>query len=220
MSNKIEEFMLKRSVRIIEREFIKKNNEKYSNMYDAIRDFEWAFHGMKIQEGYITQNIIYETIKNSNRYCEVIQESKIPLNPDDKNKRKHHKVDVLCIDHERKKVDAHNSKGASFNNTQSQESELYDYNNFKEAIKKKYPGYEVNYKILKDNYDENEPKYKLKCKYLSDNGIKHFSTQEYLKDNYNLTNFEEIRKKRVYYSLKERLKSRSLNVELLKDILV
>ena len=116
-------------------------------------------------------------------------------------------------------IDAFNSKGKSFNNTLSQESELYEYNNYKRAIQKKYPKYKINYIILKDNYDENDPRYKVKCNYLIENGINHYSTQKYLKEHYDLNNFEEIRRERVYYTLKERLKQRDLNTEILKDLI-
>ena len=57
---------------------------------------------MKICEGYITQSIIYQIIKDSKFYDEVYEEFKIPLNPNDPKKRKSHKVDILCINNKDK----------------------------------------------------------------------------------------------------------------------
>jgi len=142
------EFIMNRSSKIIQRAFRNKNYRKYDTIYSALGDFVWVFQGMKICEGYITQNIIYETIKNSEKYCLVEQEYKIPLQDDSNDKkRKYHKVDIFGINNKDKIVDAFNSKGKSFNNTISQESELYEYNNYKRAIQEMYPEYKINYMI-------------------------------------------------------------------------
>jgi len=208
---KIETFKKNRSAKIIQKQYKKRLDDK---VYDTLSDYVWVFQGMKICEGYITQKIIFEIIKNSGKYDEVYQEFKIPLNPDDLEKRKHHRVDILCINKKDKVVDAYNSKGASFNNTHSQENDLAEFNKYKDAIKSKYPGYEVNYSILKDNYDKSVSKYKMKCEYLSKNGIKHYNTQEFLKSKYNYSKFEETRRKLVSIKLQERIKERGLPMTL------
>lgn len=191
-----------------------KQKNKHNNVYVMLRDCVWVFQGMKICEGYITQDIIYNTINESKKYDNVYQEKKIPLNPDNIDKRKHHKIDILCVSDERNEVDAFNSKGASFNNTQSQENDLNEYNKYLKAIYNEYPGYKVTYNILKDNYDENEKKYKTKCDYLSKHGIKHYSTQKFLEENFGFKNFEELRKKQVYKKLKERMNKRSIDLSI------
>lgn len=211
----IKKFKKKRAAKIIQREFSKHID---NIVYEKLDDYVWVFQGMKICEGFITQDIIFQSIKNSGFYDEVYQEFKIPLKPDDTKKRKSHKVDVLCINHKDKVIDAYNSKGASFNNTISQENELSEYNKYKDAIKSKYPEYKVNYSILKDNYDNTELKYKMKCEYLSSNGIKHYNTQEFLKCRFNNPNFEEIRRKKVNIRLQERIKERGLPITLTKLI--
>tara|TARA_Y100001970_G_scaffold166277_1_gene203343 strand:+ start:3106 stop:3804 length:699 start_codon:yes stop_codon:yes gene_type:complete len=211
LEEKIEIFKKERSTKIIQRGYKKHIDNK---VYEKLTDYVWVFQGMKICEGFITQDIIYNIIKNSNKYDQVYQEFKIPLNPDDSKKRKHHKVDILCINNKDKVVDAYNSKGASFNNTQSQENDLAEFNKYKEAIKNKYPGHEVNYSILKDNYDKNDPKYKLKCEYLSNNGINHYNTQGFLKNKFNNPNFEKIRRKQVAIKLQARIRERGLPITL------
>jgi len=211
MDEIIENLKKKRSAKIIQREYKKHIDNK---VYKKLSDYVWVFQGMKICEGFITQAIIYEIIKNSNKYDQVYQEFIIPLNPDDPKKRKNHRVDILCINNKDKVVDAYNSKGASFNNTQSQENDLAEFNKYKEAIKNKYPKHEVNYIILKDNYDKNEKKYKLKCEYLSNNGINHYNTQDFLKCKFNNPNFEKIRREKVNLKLQERIRERGLPITL------
>ena len=91
---------------------------------------------------------------------------------------------------------------------------LNEYNKYLKAINDVYPGYKVTYNILKDNYDENEKKYKAKCDYLSKHGIKHYSTQKFLEENYGFKNFEELRKKLVYNKLKVRMNEKSIDLSI------
>ena len=202
------------NIKKIQKMWRNKQKNKHNKVYKMLSDCVWVFQGMKICEGYITQDIIYNTINESKKYDNVYQEKKIPLNPDNIDKRKHHKVDILCINHQEKKVDAFNSKGASFNNTQSQENDLNEYNKYLKAINDVYPEYNVTYNILKDNYNENEKKYKAKCDYLSKHGIKHYSTQKFLEENYGFKNFEELRKKLVYNKLKVRMNEKSIDLSI------
>lgn len=211
----IETFKKKRAAKIIQRKYKKHIDNR---VYKKLSDYVWVFQGMKICEGYITQSIIYQIIKDSKFYDEVYEEFKIPLNPNDPKKRKSHKVDILCINNKDKVIDAYNSKGASFNNTQSQENDLAEFNKYKAAIKLKYPEYIVNYSILKDKYDNSEAKYKMKCEYLSSNGIKHYNTQDFLKSQFNYQHFEEERRKKVNIRLQERIKERGLPLTLTKLI--
>lgn len=198
----------------LQRNWRSNRKRKHDVVYGMLGDCVWVFQGMKICEGFITQDIIFNIINESNKYDNVYQEKKIPLNPDNIDKRKNHKVDVLCINHSEKVVDAFNSKGASFNNTQSQENDLNEYNKYLKAINDVYPEYKVTYNILKDNYNENEKKYKAKCDYLSKHGIKHYSTQKYLDENYGFKNFEEIRRRLVFKKLKERINERSIDLSI------
>tara|TARA_B100001094_G_C18114939_1_gene763405 strand:- start:299 stop:970 length:672 start_codon:yes stop_codon:yes gene_type:complete len=188
--------------------------EIHTKVYDMLNQAVKVFQGTKIIEGFIIQRIIYEILRDSGKYDTVSEEYPIPLNPDDPKKRKTHKVDIFCIDEKNKLIDAFNSKGASFNNTKSQENDLAEYNKYKDAIKRKYPEYTVQYSILKDKYDPCEKKYKAKCDYLSQHGIKHYCTQTFLMEfGLSKQQFEIIRKERVYNKLKERIQEANLDID-------
>jgi hypothetical protein len=125
------------------------------------------------------------------RNKEVYEEFRIPLRKP-KKKRKHHHVDILIVEDD--SVLAINSKGKSFNNTKSEDSELDEYNWYKESLSKNFPGKEVNYIVFKDEYDENDSKMNT-YHYLNENGISVYNTEEYMVKNYNI-DFDALEKRR------------------------
>ena len=96
------------------------------NKYELLRDLARIAHAnINIKGGNYFQDEIFKAIRDSEKHVSVTQEHPVPLrNP--KKKRKHHHVDILVVDEDR--VTAINSKGKSFNNTKSEDSELSEYN--------------------------------------------------------------------------------------------
>ena len=91
--------------------------------FNYLKKFVAITHGkINIAGGNIFQNEIYKAIKKSGKHEEVYEEYPIPLV--DNGKRKHHKVDILIVDKDI--VIAINSKGKSFNNTDSEDAKLSD----------------------------------------------------------------------------------------------
>ena len=117
------------------------NNSCYSIRMDAqecytlFQKLEKAVHGTKICEGKILQKLLFDAINSSqNLYTEVSHEKSINLNPTDPNHRKIHRVDIFCRSEPDKIIWAYNSKGKSFNNTESQELLLAEYLHYMEKI--------------------------------------------------------------------------------------
>ena len=127
--------------------------------YDVFQKLENIVHGTKVCEGTILQKLIYLEIKNSGYYTVVLDEHRIKLNTTNKDNRQEHKVDIFCISETPiPYIIAYNSKGKSFNNTESQESWLAEFMHYKKSIEIAYPGYAVHYIILKDEYNSNNSK--------------------------------------------------------------
>jgi hypothetical protein len=151
--------------------------------YDLLRTLARITHSnINIKGGNIFQHEIYLEILASNKHQSVNHEFKIPLRMPSK-RRKHHHVDILTVDEH--SVRAINSKGKSFNNTKSEDSELDEYNWYVNAIKKQYPDKKVTYIIFKDEYKRNDSKMSV-YHYLNDNGILVYNTEEYMIENYGI----------------------------------
>ena len=129
-----------------------------------------------IKGGNFLQDEIYKVIRDSKKHEQVFQEHKVPLKKP-KKRRKFHKVDVLVVDPST--VLAINSKGRSFNNTESEDSKLEEYLWYKKALEKEFPGKKVIYIILKDEYDPSNSKLSA-YHYYSENGIPVYNTEEFL----------------------------------------
>ena len=93
-----------------------------------------------------------------------------------------------------KVVTAINSKGKSFNNTKSEDSELSEYEWYIDALKKQYPNKEVRYIILKDEYDAGDPRMNV-YHYLNEKGVRVYNTEEYLYNRYDIC-FAELERRR------------------------
>ncbi len=162
------------------------------NKYELLRNIARISHAnINIKGGNYFQDEIFKAIRDSENHVEVTQEHPIPLQGS-QNKRKHHKVDILVVDEDM--VTAINSKGKSFNNTKSEDSELKEYQWYIDALKKEYPEKSVRYIILKDGYDTQDTQMNV-YHYLNENGVRVHNTEEYLLDKYNV-NFEELDRRR------------------------
>ena len=162
------------------------------NKYELLRKIARISHAnINIKGGNYFQDEIFKAIRDSENHIKVTQEHPIPLQGS-QNRRKHHKVDILVVDDS--VVTAINSKGKSFNNTKSEDSELKEYQWYTDALKKEYPDKLVRYIIFKDGYDTTDPQMRG-YHYLNNNGIRVYNTEEYILDNYNI-NFEEIDRRR------------------------
>jgi len=162
------------------------------NKYELLRDLARIAHAnINIKGGNYFQDEIFKAIRDSEKHVSVTQEHPVPLrNP--QKKRKHHHVDILVVDEDR--VTAINSKGKSFNNTKSEDSELSEYNWYIDALKKEYPGKEVRYIILKDEYSTTDARMNV-YHYLNDNGVRVYNTEEYLYNRYDI-DFNELDRRR------------------------
>lgn len=162
------------------------------NKYELLRDLARIAHAnINIKGGNYFQDEIFKAIRDSEKHISVTQEHPVPLrNP--QKKRKHHHVDILVVDEDR--VTAINSKGKSFNNTKSEDSELSEYNWYIDALKKEYPGKEVRYIILKDEYSTTDARMNV-YHYLNDNGVRVYNTEEYLYNRYDI-DFNELDRRR------------------------
>ena len=162
------------------------------NKYELLRKIARISHAnINIKGGNYFQDEIFKAIRDSENHNKVTQEHPIPLQGS-QNKRKHHKVDILAVDDS--VVTAINSKGKSFNNTKSEDSELKEYQWYIDALKKEYPDKLVRYIILKDGYNTQDTQMNV-YHYLNENGVRVYNTEEYLLENYNV-NFEELESRR------------------------
>jgi len=162
------------------------------NNYELLRAIARITHAnINIKGGNYFQDEIFMAIRDSEKHVSVTQEHPIPLRNPSK-KRKHHHVDILVVDEEH--VTAINSKGKSFNNTKSEDSELSEYEWYIDALKKQYPNKEVRYIILKDEYDAGDPRMNV-YHYLNEKGVSVYNTEEYLYNRYDIC-FAELERRR------------------------
>ena len=162
------------------------------NKYELLRSLARIAHAnINIKGGNYFQDEIFKAIRDSEKHVNVTQEHPIPLRNPNK-KRKHHHVDILVVDEDM--VTAINSKGKSFNNTKSEDSELSEYEWYIAALKEQYPGKEVRYIILKDEYDASDPRMNV-YHYLNEKGVRVYNTEEYLYNRYDI-NFTDLERRR------------------------
>ena len=162
------------------------------NNYELLRAIARITHAnINIKGGNYFQDEIFKAIRDSEKHVSVTQEHPIPLRNPNK-KRKHHHVDILVVDEDM--VTAINSKGKSFNNTKSEDSELSEYEWYIAALKEQYPGKEVRYIILKDEYDAGDPRMNV-YHYLNEKGVRVYNTEEYLYNRYDI-NFTDLERRR------------------------
>lgn len=189
-------------------------------LYNNFQLLETVVHGTKICEGNILQKLIYQKIQSSNHFTSVHHEFPIQLNPENTTHRRTHKVDIFCIDDQKKQIFAFNSKGKSFNNTESNESLLAEYTKYRVAVQSAYPDYEVVYAILKDEFDATDKKMG-KYNFIATNGIPVYNTANYLRDNFGLL-FDELettRRTMVIQTLRARMVSANIDRETLNALL-
>jgi len=194
--------------------------------YNLFQTLVHVVQGTKICEGNIWEKLIFDVIRDTGIYTSVTNGESIPLNggggggaAKTKGARKKHKVDIFCKDDEKKIIQAYNSKGKSFNNTESPESLLQEYQRYKTAIETAYPGYTVTYNILKDEFDCKNGKMS-KYNYLQSNGIPVYNTALYLKERYGISTeyIEMKRQKKVIEILQSRFKETGLTIEQLVSL--
>lgn len=207
--------------------------------YKLFQTLVHVVQGTKICEGNIWEKLQFEVIRDTGIYTSVTNGEPIPLPSnggggggdgggggvggggaaETKGARKKHKVDIFCKDDEKKRIQAYNSKGKSFNNTESPESLLQEYQHYKTAIEAAYPGYTVTYAILKDEFDCKNGKMS-KYNYLQSNGIPVYNTALYLKERYGISteDIEMKRQKKVIEILQSRFKESGLTIEQLVSL--
>ena len=179
----------------------KRAKVSYEQLYDTFQSLEKIVHGSKIKEGNLIEKLCFEKIQESGVYDEVFHGYKIPLQG--VKGRKAHKVDILCVSEE--EVVAYNSKGKSFNNTESFHSLLQEYQTYERAIHAVFPQKRVSYCVLKDEYDPGNPKH-IKYKQLNENGISVFNMKSHLWEKFHIdydTDIDVPRKERVIGLLRE-----------------
>jgi hypothetical protein len=184
--------------------------------YNALQLLGRVVHGTKICEGNIWEDLLFQLIRDTARFTEVSHGKPITLNPSNQAKgvRKVHKVDIFCKHDADKKIFAFNSKGKSFNNTESADSLLSEYSTYKKAIEISYPGFTVVYAVLKDEYDSADPKMS-KYNFLEANGIPVYNSASYIKDTFGISTeaIEAKRQSMVMTLLKQRFKESGLTLE-------
>ena len=156
--------------------------------YELLKALAAVSHGkVNIAGGNVFQHEIFLAIKESGKHKEVYEEYPIALLS---GERKTHKVDILIVDED--SVTAINSKGKSFNSTDSEDAKVGDVKKFTAAIEKAFPGKQVTYQFLKDEYGSKRIKL---YEYFEQQGIPVFNTEDYLIRNYD-TNFTELEQRR------------------------
>jgi hypothetical protein len=174
---------------------------------------------INIKGGNFLQDEIFNFIRNSGKHQVVLQEHKIALfqKENETNRRKNHKVDIFIEDENT--VTAINSKGKSFNNTKSEDSELKEYQWYLDSLKILYPTKECKYYIFKDEYNPLDTKMGV-YHYLDKNGIKVFNTENYLIEHYgcDFTEIENNRQNRAVYECEKYLREENFDVNKLYNI--
>ena len=136
-----------------------------------------AHRKMNICGGTILQHQLYLHIKASGKHQEVHEDYPVPILVECENDRKTHKQDILIIDGEY--VIGINSKGASFNNTNSYTSELNDAILFKQSLQALFPDKNVTYAFLKEKYVRGKGK-TSKYDQFADDGFPVYNTEDYI----------------------------------------
>ena len=184
------------------------------NEFDYLKKLVAIIHGkINIAGGNIFQHEIYKAIKKSGKHDKVYEEYPIPLVGN--GKRKHHKVDILIVDKDI--VTAINSKGKSFNSTDTEDAKLNDVKHFTKSIQKKFPNKKVVYQFLKDEYGTKKI---TLYEYFEENGIPVYNTEKYLIEHYDIDfdALENRRQKECVKRCEEALLNAGYDVEALYDI--
>ena len=192
-------------------------NTEIKDFYVDLQILGRVVHGTKICEGNIWEDLIFQVIRDTGCFTEVTHSKPICLSlTASKGERKNHKVDIFCKNDDKNEIFAFNSKGKSFNNTESAESLLTEYTKYKKAIEAEYPCFTVVYAVLKDEYNASDTKMS-KYNYLVANGIPVYNTEAYIKDTFGISTEEiEIKRQSMVMDLaKKRFKESGLNVERL-----
>ena len=192
-----------------------------SSLYPALQLLGRVVHGTKICEGNIWEDLLFQVIRDTGRFSEVSHGKPVTLNLQAaKGSRKTHKVDIFCKHDNEKKIFAFNSKGKSFNNTESADSLLSEYSTYKKAIENSYPGFSVVYAVLKDEYDATDSKMS-KYNFLEANGIPVYNSASYIKETFGISTevIEAKRQSMVMALLKERFKESGLTIEQVSSML-
>jgi len=180
--------------------------------YQLLRTLARITHAnINIKGGNYFQDELYDAIVASGKHNIVTQEQRLPLRTPTK-KRKNHHIDILIVENDY--VLAVNSKGKSFNNTKSEDSELDEYRWYVDALKKEYPNKDVKYIIFKDEYSPSDSKMNA-YHYLNANGISVYNTEDYMVSNYN-TDFvalEQRRQDRAVAACEKVLLKEGFNIE-------
>ena len=152
--------------------------------YELLKDLARVAHSkINICGGTIQQHQLYLYINASGKHLEVHEEYPIPLvlSEGEECSRKTHKQDILIVDED--EVLAINSKGASFNNTNSFTSELSDAKIFKKSVEALFPDKKVTYMYIKENYVRGKSKTK-KYDQFADAGFTVVDAETYINENY------------------------------------
>ena len=192
----------------------------YQEDYAIFKKLVSICHGsVKISGGIKFQNLIYNSIAGSNKHENVYHEYAVSLIKETgEEDRSEHKVDILCEDSD--VVLAHNSKGKSFNNTETGYGLLQEYRNYKKALEEQFPGKTVEYIILKDEYDPNDSKM-VKYNYLAKHGIPVYNTKQYLTNNYDVDfdAIEDERQRRAVKRCRDTFAKNGISEEELNTVL-
>ena len=185
-------------------------------MYANFQSLVHVVQGTKICEGSIWETLLFQAVEATKRFTSVVHGQPIPLFA---ASRKNHKVDIFCKDDVKKEIYAFNSKGKSFNNTESGESLLAEYKSYKMAIQSAFPGYSVVYAILKDEFDPTDGKM-VKYNFLAANGIPVYNTANYLQTTLGVSTeaIETERQEKTIALLKTRFTEAGLTSEDLKGL--
>ena len=184
-----------------------------NSKFEILKELAAITHGkINIAGGNVFQHEIYLAIKESGKHNEVHEEYSIPLV--NKGKRKHHKVDILTVDDDT--VTASNSKGKSFNSTDSEDAKLNDVKHFIRSIQKQFPNKKVIYQFFKDEFVSG--KISL-YDYFVENGVPVYNTERYLIDNYGIDfdALEQRRQKECVRRCEDALNNAGYNVKELYE---
>ena len=184
-----------------------------NSKFELLKELAAITHGkINIAGGNVFQHEIYLAIKESGKHNKVYEEYSIPLV--DKGKRKHHKVDILTVDDDM--VIATNSKGKSFNSTDSEDAKLNDVKHFIRSIQKQFPNKKVIYQFFKDEFVSG--KISL-YDYFVENGVPVYNTERYLIDNYGIDfdALEQRRQKECVRRCEDALNNAGYNVKELYE---
>jgi hypothetical protein len=161
----------------------------YKEKFKFWKEMAAISHGkVNISGGNVLQHEIFLAIKNSGKHDKVYEDYPIPLVG--KGKRKHHKVDILIV--EKDTVIATNSKGKSFNSTDTEDAKLNDVKLFTKSIQKVFPNKKVVYQYLKDEYGT---KRIALYEYFEKKGVPVYNTEKYLIEHYKI-DFDALEKRR------------------------